>query len=95
MDDNEILKTPNLEVKYSTLNPGDTVPKHYHPQGEDLFIVIDGKMRVILDEIEYTLVKGDYVFQQAGSRETFVEILEPTTIIAIRTPSIPDNKIVE
>lgn len=95
MDDGDILKTSNLEVKYSVMQPGETVPSHYHPHGEDIFIIIEGKIRVELDGEEYVLGKNDYVFQQAFSKEKFLEVLEPTIIIAARNPSVPNNKVVE
>ncbi len=89
-----IFKTDQLEVKYSTIMPGEIVQKHFHPNGEELVIVIDGKMRAVYDGDEYLLEKGDFIFQQARTYEEIVEVIEPTTLCSIRTPSIPDNKII-
>lgn len=93
--DGDILKTSNLEVKYSTMKPGEAVPKHYHPIGEEVLIILKGKIKVIYDEKEYLLKEGDFVFQKDKTRETFLEVLEPTTYVAIRTPSVPNNKVNE
>ncbi len=94
MSEGSILKTNELEVKYGQLNPGDVEPKHYHPKGEELFIIIEGKLKVVIDGEEYILEKGDFVFEKAGTHEEVVEVIEPTIFIAVRTPSVPDNKLV-
>lgn len=91
--ENSILKTGNLEVKYSRMMPGDFEPEHFHPVGEEMLIIIEGKIRIVLDEKEHLLQTGDFVFEKAGTREVLAEVLEPTTFVAIRTPSIPDNKV--
>lgn len=88
-----ILKTSGLEVKYFTLNPGDISSKHYHPQGEELLVIINGKMRIKLDGKEFLLKKGDFVYQKSKVREEIIEVFKPTTFIAIRVPSVPNNKI--
>lgn len=88
------LKTGQLEVKYAKMMPGETEPKHYHPTGQEMLIIIEGKMRVVLDGDEHILQGGDFVFQRSGTCETLAEVIEPTTYIAIRTPSVPDNKVV-
>ena len=88
-----VLKTDQLEVKYARMMPGETESEHYHPIGEEMLIIIEGKMRVIFDGKEHILQGGDFVFQKSGTRETLAEVIEPTTFVAIRTPSVPDNKV--
>jgi quercetin dioxygenase-like cupin family protein len=75
------------------LKPGDTEKKHFHPRGEELFVVVKGKMKVVIEGEEFLLEKGDFVFEKAKTNEAIIKVLEPTTIIAVRTPSVPDNKI--
>lgn len=91
--ENSLLKTNNFEVKYGQLYPGDVEPEHYHPQGEELFIIIKGKVKIVIDGEEYIFKKGDFVFEKAKTHEAIAEVLEPTIFIAVRTPSIPDNKV--
>lgn len=93
MNEDSPLYSKDLEVKYSVMEPGDTAPKHFHPHGEDIFIIITGRIKVILDGTEYELGKGDYVYQKANSEETIVEVLEHTEIIVARTPSVEGNKV--
>ncbi len=89
-----LLKTNNLEVKYSKMMPGETSPEHFHPFGEEIMLIIEGKIRLILDGKEHLLQTGDFVFQQANVKETLSEIIEPTIIVSIRTPSLPNNKVI-
>ncbi len=90
--DEDLFKTDQLEVKFSTMLPGETAPKHFHPIGDELLIILDGKMTVTFDGNTHLLTKNDYVFIQAGSVESIDEVIEPVKFIAIRTPSVPNNK---
>lgn len=82
-----------VEVKYCTLRPGDSEPEHYHPQGMELVIIIKGKAKWILDGKEFLVKDGDVIFLEKNVHETIPEVLEPITIVSIRTPSLPGNKI--
>jgi quercetin dioxygenase-like cupin family protein len=88
-----VLKNPDLEVKYSTLMPGDIYPPHYHPHGTEVSIVIKGKIKYWVDGREVILNDGDFVFMYAIVNEAILEVYEPTTMVSIRTPSVPNNKI--
>ncbi len=90
-----ILHTDQLEIKYSSLQPGEVVEKHYHPIGDEVFIIIKGKIRAVYDDKEYILQDGDFVYQKPNTRETILEVIEPTTYVAVRTPSVSNNKIIE
>jgi len=93
MPENSILKTNQMEVKYDQLEPGDTVDEHFHPQGEELFIIVKGKIKTKIDGKNQILERGDFVFIKSRTNEAILEVLEPTAIVAVRTPSIPNNKI--
>ncbi len=88
------LKTDQLEVKCATMMPGDTEAEHYHPTGQEMLIIVKGRVKIILDGEEHVLQGGDFVFQKSGTHETITDVIEPTTYIAIRTPSVPSNKVV-
>ncbi|RLC35674.1 hypothetical protein DRH14_00280 [Candidatus Shapirobacteria bacterium] len=90
---NSLLKTDQLEIKYGHLSPGQTSPNHYHPTGQEMLIFITGKAKMILDGKQYIIKAGDFIFQQAGVHETITQIIEAVTYIAIRTPSVPNNKV--
>jgi len=88
-----IQKNSELEIKYEVLKPGFTSPQHYHPQGTEVILVIKGKLKVRIEGEEIILSDSDFVFMQSNATEAFLEVYKPTTVISIRTPSIPNNKI--
>jgi quercetin dioxygenase-like cupin family protein len=92
--DDSLLQNPNLEVKYSTLLPGDKHKIHFHPVGTEISIIIKGHVRYLVEDQEYLLKDGDFVFMYENIKEAVLEVYEPTTMISIRTPSIADNKVI-
>ncbi|MBN1263083.1 MAG: cupin domain-containing protein [Candidatus Pacebacteria bacterium] len=88
-----VNKTSALEVKVNTLKPGETEPEHFHPRGKTVIFIVKGKMKWRFDGQEYVLGKNDFAYLKERVREMIVEVYEPTTIISIRVPSVPNNKV--
>lgn len=88
-----ILKNNELEVKYNELKPGDFYPEHLHPKGKEVVVIIKGKVKWLLDGKEFILQERDFIFLENNVKEAVVEVLEPTITVSVRTPSIPNNKI--
>lgn len=91
--ENEILKNQNLEVNYSTFLPGHTAEKHCHPKSKMLIMVLSGKIKMEFDDVEHILSDQDFAFLDEGVPEKVVEVYEPTIVLCIRTPSVPNNKV--
>jgi len=66
---------------------------HYHPHGYELVIILSGRMRVRLNNEVFEVKSGDYFIIPGRTNEHFEEAYEPVRAIGIRTPSLPDNKI--
>ena len=93
MDDSE-FKDQNIEIYYKTFPAGDTSDKlHYHPQGKEYMIVLVGKARFRISDEVLTLEQGDYIAIPSGIPDKIVEVLEELTIIGVRYPSVPNNKV--
>lgn len=93
IDESE-FKDQNIEIYYKTFPVRDTSDKlHYHPQGKEYMIVLAGKARFLLGDEELILEDGDYISIPSGTPDQIIEVLEEFTIIGIRYPSIPDNKV--
>jgi quercetin dioxygenase-like cupin family protein len=88
-----IQKNSELEVKYDMLNAGDVYPAHHHPHGTEVCIVISGKLKWQLDSRDFILSNGDFIFLKDNVTEAILEVYEPTIVISVRTPSLPNNKI--
>lgn len=86
-------KNSELEVKVEMLQPGDSYPPHYHPIGREVIVVVSGKVQWTLDDEQKILGPGDFVLMENNVHETISKVLEPTTVVSIRTPSVPNNKV--
>lgn len=93
IDDPE-FRDQNIEIYYKTFPAGDISDKlHYHPQGREYMIILAGRARFQIGDELLILEEGDYIAIPSGTPDQIVEILEEFTIIGVRYPSIPDNKI--
>ena len=82
-----------IEICVKTLPVGRTEKLHYHLCSFEFLIVLDGEVvyEIVGDEI--TLTPGMFYMLLPGSTEHIVEVRKKTTILAVRLPSIPNNKI--
>ncbi|MFC1790065.1 cupin domain-containing protein [Patescibacteria group bacterium] len=93
LDPGMVNKNSDLEVKINTLKPEETEPEHFHPQGKTVIFIIKGRIKWIFDGQEHILGKNDFAYLEEGVHETIVEVFKPTTIVSIRTPSVPNNRV--
>lgn len=93
MDDPE-FKDENVEIYYKTFPKGDIGDQlHYHPHGREYMIVLGGKVQFRIDDEIVILEEGDYIAIPNNTPDQIVEVLEELTIIGVRYPSLPDNKV--
>lgn len=70
----------SLTIKV-TLNPGEKMNYHSHERRDEVWSIISGEGKVIVDDMEQTVTAGDVITMQAGCRhtviaETVLKILE-------------------
>ena len=51
--------------------PGQTNPEHFHKIKEETFVVLDGSLEVIVENVTSILQKGDILTIPVGSRHSF------------------------
>ena len=91
--DDSPFQDKNVEIYYKNFPVGDIGDKlHVHPQGTEYLIVLSGKFKMRIGEDEVILEKDDYIKIPNGLPDKIIEVLEPTTIIGLRYPSVPNNK---
>lgn len=56
-------------------------------------VLLKGRMRMRIGDETLELSKGDYVAIQNNIPDKIEEIIEEATIVGVRYPSIPNNKI--
>ncbi len=92
--DDPAFRDENVEIYYKTFPAGDAGDKlHYHPQGKEYLIVLSGKVRFQVGDEIVLLEQGDYISIPSGTQDKIIEVLEELSIIGVRYPSIPDNKV--
>lgn len=55
-----------------TLNPGHSMNYHSHERRDEVWTIIEGKGRTIVDGMEQNVTVGDVITMQAGCRHTII-----------------------
>jgi len=83
----------DIEICVKTLPVGNSEKLHYHLCSFEFLIVLNGEVEYELDGDHITLTPGMFYMLQPGNTEHIVEVRKETTIMVVRLPSIPNNKI--
>jgi hypothetical protein len=81
--------TEQFEVSYKEFTAGDTEPEHYQLIATEITLIASGKARLG----NLLLEKGDIVTIPPLESSSF-EALTDVTLIAVKFPSIPGDKVV-
>jgi len=84
-----ILRSEAGEVCVKRYEAGEREEEHYQRLASEVTCIISGRVR--LGGLE--LVAGDIMLIEPGESASFVA-LEETVLVAFKTPSVPEDKIV-
>lgn len=82
-----IVRTNTFEVCYQSNSAGSTDAPHYHKVVTELQLITKGRM--IINNEEFTV--GDIYMSEPGEHY-HAEYLEDTEVVAVKFPSIPNDK---
>lgn len=89
----------NADIHINVLNlDSGRGPYHFHERAENFYIVLDGKLEVIVEGVSHVLQKDDVAFIPAGLRHcagTAADSSVPARVIEIYAPAGPDFNIVD
>ncbi len=85
----------DIEICIKTLPVDLTEEAHHHLCSFEFLVVLDGKVEYNLSGDHVMLTTGMFYMLEPGNIEHIIKVHEPTTILAVRLPSIPHNKILE
>jgi mannose-6-phosphate isomerase-like protein (cupin superfamily) len=69
--------------------PGDQAPPHRHDRSDEGFVVLRGRLEVLVGTERVTLQQGDHVTIPAGTTHTFATVdPEGADVIAVMTPEV-------
>lgn len=56
-----LMKGPRMNFAIVQFQPNQDFQNHYHSIMEENFYILEGKVDVVIDEVVYTLKKGDFI----------------------------------
>lgn len=86
----EKSKTNIDEVSLATgvVEPHHEASPHFHKRSDELYFIVSGKGRAIIDDKSYNVEKGDVVFIPVGSKHSLENNTdEKLEILAISAPA--------
>ena len=83
----------DIEICVKTLSVDKSEKLHYHLCSFEFLIVLNGEVEYELDGDHITLMPGMFYMLQPGNTEHIVDVRKEATILVVRLPSIPNNKI--
>jgi mannose-6-phosphate isomerase-like protein (cupin superfamily) len=63
----EYLHTQQQSLAEATLAPGQATRRHYHGRSEEIYLLLDGGGRLVIDGEEAAVAAGDAVLIPAGA----------------------------
>lgn len=89
------FKDESVEIYYKTFSVGDPGDKlHKHPVGNEYLIVLQGRAKFRLGDEVFEIKRGDYFALPSGVPDQIIEVMDEITIVGVRSPSIPNNKVI-
>ena len=83
-----VHKSEHFEASVKYFKMGDTEPRHFQRIATEITVIISGKARMN----EYYLEAGDIITIEPNEAADF-EALSEVSLIAIKFPSIPSDKV--
>lgn len=86
------LKTDSLELAYMILPEVDYSLPHYHKIASEVTICLTGRLNLIVEGQETTLVPGEFLLVPPGTVLQNPTNEPGTTIFVLKWPSVADDK---
>ena len=86
------LKSDNLQIIFNnTSEPWSDDGPHAHASSDEVYIVLEGAMRIDVDGVIANVRAGEYLCVPAGTFHHLVNVEVPVKSFVIRGPSISDK----
>jgi mannose-6-phosphate isomerase-like protein (cupin superfamily) len=85
----------DVEICFKTLPVGMEEKLHHHLCSFEFLLVLSGEVEYEIDGDRHVLTPGMFYMLHPGNTERIVEVNKETTVLAMRLPSVPRNKIFE
>ena len=88
-----VFHRKDIVIWYFIFPKGMSEHKHFHLCSYEFLIVLDGSVEYSIGNKKKILNPGMFYILEPGATENITRVIKKTTIMAIRLPSIPNNKI--
>jgi hypothetical protein len=89
-----IFHRHDIEICFKMLTDMDSGEQlHFHLCSFEFLLVLSGKVAYEIDGDNHILTSGMFYMLFPGNTERLVDVFEPTTILVVRLPSIPRNRV--
>jgi len=88
-----IFHRHDIEICVRVLTTDQEEDLHHHLCSFEFLLVLSGKVEYEIDGDQVILTPGTFYMLHPGNTEQIKKVYEETTVIVVRLPSIPQNKI--
>lgn len=88
-----VFHRKDIEICLKVLETDTKEEEHFHLCSFEFLIVLEGEVEYCIGKKKTRLKPGMFYFLEPGTTEYINKVIKKTTILAVRLPSIPKNKI--
>jgi mannose-6-phosphate isomerase-like protein (cupin superfamily) len=88
-----VFHRKDIEICLKVLEKNTKEDEHFHLCSFEFLIVLEGEVEYCIGKKKSRLKPGMFYFLEPGTTEYINKVIKRTTILAVRLPSIPNNKI--
>lgn len=88
-----VFHRKDIEICVKKIDKNFSEEEHFHLCSFEFLIVLEGLVEYSISNTNHLLSPGMFYMLEPGSTEFIVKVHEEATILAVRLPSIPNNKI--
>lgn len=89
-----LMRGPRLSFGVVVLKPGQDFKRHYHPHMEENFLVLDGRVDISVNDVNYVCQPGDMVHAEPNESHYLINRYEkPVRIVFISGPFTENDKV--
>lgn len=90
---NSAFHRKDIEICLKVLDINTKEEEHFHLCSFEFLMVLDGEVEYCIGGKNIKMKPGMFYFLEPGATEFISKVIKKTTILAVRLPSIPNNKI--
>lgn len=87
-----LMRGPKLEWGILKLLPGKELGRHYHKEVEEIFYVLSGKAKIVIEENIIEVLPGDAIRVEPNEEHNIFDASEDFLAVFIKVPYIPEDK---